>query len=484
MHDNLDLQELRERVDHYQAKHRDIRNQTVFALILTLIILGFIWLQPPTAFNETSYQDFLTMWNLSIALFPLIILIILLFIWLAPRQKLAKERSQRAQKFLHQFLSDGTASDIDDADKSDDSQPQKKDRDNVFMVLLGAVAIASVGDAPWIIIYLLLSAIPFYLLLKYPLRGWKVEDLTAHEKTYVLHEARTRIGFCLGLLVFNLLIVLGLGQFTQQLIFPFSMDSALMVTTLIGVFVLEIYVFNLWYQRATYFKFLFQGRYDDLLDMINFQAKIAGNTLGYWEAVIRQFKGESAEAESLWREFLEMSKDGAHIQTVSIALNNIGYTLMEQYRTEEALTYFEASIRLYPDFTTLYRGLMEYYDQMNIHPDRALELGQFMMSIAQKPRFNLILDFSEWANHLSALAVAYANVGDTLQSRTYLTQSFAIADTRFKSNMASLHNSAGHIESVEGNLDEARKHYEQAMQIDANGLTAKKARKYLAELSN
>ena len=483
MRDNLDLQELRERIEHYKAKHRDIRNKTLFAFIMTFVITGFIWFQPEASSSSQTYIDFLNVWNLSIALFPLIIIMILLIVWLAPRQKLAKERSQRAQKFLTQFLAHESDSDTDEVEESD-NPAEKKDRDNVFTVLVIATIIASVVDASWIIIYLLLSSMPFYLLMKYPIRGWQVKDLTADEKAYVLHEARIRGGFFLGLLVFNLLVVVGLELFIQQLILPFTMDTLLMATTLIGMFVFEIYVFNLWYQRITYFKFLFAGQYDNLLDMINYQAKISGHDLHYWEAIIRQFKGESAEAETLWHELLEMAKDGANIQMVSLALNNIGYTLIAQDRVAESLSYFEASIRLYPDFTTLYRGLMGYYDRMGVHPERALEIGQFMMTITQKPRSNLAFAFSEWANNLSAMAVAYANVGDRIQSRAYLSQAFEIADTRFKSNMAGLHNSAGHIDSVEGNLDEARQHYEQAIEIDPKGVTAMKARKYLAELSS
>ncbi len=480
MHDNLDLQELQERIDHYKSKYRGIRNQTVVAFIGSFIILFFIWFQPDATSNSQTFKDFVNVWNLSIAFSPLIVIIILLFVWLAPRQKVTKERSQRAQKYLTQFL---THDDTDDVDEMS-TQPKKKDRDNVLLILIFATIFASAGSASWVFIYLLLSLIPFYLLIKFPIRGWQVKNITAHEKTLLMQDIRGRVGFWLGMLVLNFFIVVGLDQFTNYLQYTFYMDTVLMVTALITLFVIELYIFNMWYNRAYYFHPLRNGRYDDLLDVINLHTKMEGHKLPFWEAIIRQLKGDSAEAESLWRDVLEMSKDNANIQTVSVALNNIGYTLIAQDRADEALTYFEASIRLYPDFPTLYQGLMGCYSELNIAPERALELGHFMMSLGHKPRFNLGFAFSDWSNTLSAMAVAYANIGNMIESRAYMTQAFEIGDAHFKSYRADLHNIAGYIESVDSNFDVARQHYEQALQIDPNGVTAKTARKYLVRLAS
>lgn len=480
MHDNLDLQELQERIDHYKSKYRGIRNQTVVAFIGSFIILMFIWLQPDISLNSTNYEDFLMMWNLSISFFPLMMIIILLFVWLGPRQKVTKERSQRAQKYLTQFL---RHDDTDDVEESD-AQPEQNGRDKVLLILIFATIFAGAGNASWVFIYLLLFLIPFYLIMKYPIQGWQAENLSADEKKLLMQDIRGRVGFSFGLLVVNFFIVIGLDQLTNYLHYTFYMDMALMVTTLITLFVIELYIFNMWYQRVYYANPLYDGRYDDLLDVIHLHTKMAGHELPYWEAIIRQLKGESAEAEALWYDMLEMSKGNANIQMVSAALNNIGYTLIAQDRADEALTYFEASIRLYPDSPTLYRGLMGCYSELDIAPERALELGLFMMSLGHKPRFNLGYAFSEWANMLSAMAVAYANIGNMIESRAYMTQAFEIGDAQFRSNRADLHNAAGYIESVDSNFDVARQHYEQALQIDPNGVTAKNARKYLASLAS
>ena len=80
MRDNLDLHELRERVEHYKAKQRGIRNKSLVLLVGILVLLIIIWSPADMELARTSFQDYLNIWNISIAFFPLIILFILLFV--------------------------------------------------------------------------------------------------------------------------------------------------------------------------------------------------------------------------------------------------------------------------------------------------------------------------------------------------------------------------------------------------------------------
>lgn len=478
MRDNLDLQELRDRIDQYQAQRRAIRNRSLITLLGTFIILIWIWTQSDVLRTALTDETYNIVWNLSIAVFPIIVGCILLFTWLIPNARVNRERSKRdkhhVDKIFHDMVEDTTEPQL---------LPNRTRTYYIVVVficgLFGSIFIDSSGIITWLMLFGIYIVIHVNPYLKY----LSQDNLEESHKIFILHESGKRAVVAIFWMILNTLLIVITGVFASRLQFTFRMYALLYLSIFVLLVGFELYFIYWLHLRYKHFIPLRNGHYDALYQEVGIISTFSNDAgLIVWRGLIELYMGRMVAAEMTWREALTISCNANDIKTMGTALNNIGHALASQNQVEESLEYFATSILLSPEYPSRYYGLLSYYHKLESDSDRALEVGQFMMSLSRKRRFNLIFDFSQWEKNLASLAIAYANTGDLDKARKLMLQAFDECDTEFKSTVAGLHISAGYIDNLCGKLDEARKHYEQAMQIDPNGATAKQARKYLSEL--
>jgi serine/threonine-protein kinase len=165
----------------------------------------------------------------------------------------------------------------------------------------------------------------------------------------------------------------------------------------------------------------------------------------------------------------------------------LGWTLCESRRSDEALGYFRAAMALRPDAAPTYRGVgaslgrmgrvdeaIGYFQQaLNIAPDYAVAHNDLGSALGGKRRLDEAIDHFREAIRLcpERSAVTHANLGSALQQKGRLDEAidhFQEA-VRLDPQFAWAHNDLGAALYLKGRLDDAINHCQEAIRLDPKG---------------
>jgi tetratricopeptide (TPR) repeat protein len=179
--------------------------------------------------------------------------------------------------------------------------------------------------------------------------------------------------------------------------------------------------------------------------------------------------------------FLEKAYRNSSV--LSVALSNLGHTLIAQRRYVEALPLVEASLRIAPQHGALYRALANLYLYQQAYPDRALEIVGFALDHTPQPQSNFLLQGFQWTALKGNEAQAAALTGRDTRANAALELAFSQTDPTFVPGIASLHLNAGIVRQIQGDFVGARAHFECALQLDPHGAAGQDAERALRDLA-
>lgn len=198
----------------------------------------------------------------------------------------------------------------------------------------------------------------------------------------------------------------------------------------------------------------------------------------FLKGTVLMFAGRSAEAEAALRQSLVGEKSTVH---KSLALVNIGYTLLDERRYNEAKQALEEAIQLRPNGAAAYSTLAEVYLRQGIEPQKALDLLnkgiEFKRTSDRQQTVDLHIFGYLYANRAWALMLLGhpAEADDALdEARKYST-----VDT--KPGAAGVHYRIGRVLLAEKRNPEAAEEFRQARQIDPKGIYARLSEAALRE---
>jgi hypothetical protein len=184
-------------------------------------------------------------------------------------------------------------------------------------------------------------------------------------------------------------------------------------------------------------------------------------------------------AEKTWYETLTEVQNGSSL-IIGASLLNLGCALDGLKRHEEALMLFMAAIRARPQYGNGYQGLVSHYNDLDVEPERTLEVSRIALRYAHKPRTSLLMGLYNWSQLLGEHALALARMQQYDEADATMARAFKETDRHFQPGVAMLHTMAGRIALLKNDLPAAHEAFNMAMQLDPNGEAGARARQLLA----
>jgi tetratricopeptide (TPR) repeat protein len=190
--------------------------------------------------------------------------------------------------------------------------------------------------------------------------------------------------------------------------------------------------------------------------------------------------GKLEEAEAHLRETLTLHlafNDDA--RRVALTNEAIGYTLMERGRYKEAIAYFDACTREWPDRGCAHRAVAEAWLRQGdgvqglSHARRAAEIDRAAKALnAEIHNLNL-------AEALATLAWAVAeSSSDAAQVDRLVEEAVPLCGNRAKPILGQIHYHVGRAYAAVGLAERSTQHLEQAMAVDPRGNFGRLAREF------
>ena len=189
----------------------------------------------------------------------------------------------------------------------------------------------------------------------------------------------------------------------------------------------------------------------------------------FLKGTVLMFAGRSAEAEAALRQSLVGEKSTVH---KSLALVNIGYTLLDERRYNEAKQALEEAIQLRPNGAVAYSTLAEVYLRQGIEPQKALDILnkgiEFKRTSDRQQTVDLHIFGYLYANRAWALVL----LGHPVEADDALDQARKYSAVDTKPGAAGVHYRIGRVLLAEKRNQEAAEEFRQARQIDPKGIYA------------
>ena len=263
-----------------------------------------------------------------------------------------------------------------------------------------------------------------------------------------------------------------------KFLFPsiLSDNTSILVLGLSGVVLLICIVLLIAVVKpsAFYPKGLPDGHYDLALEGALERRKRSNNNIVHIQqhALVLSYAGRYEEAQVVWLEDLELVQNSTSL-ALGILLANLGYVAERLGDHDRALLLYQASISILPESPIPYRLLVNFYQNQRIHPDRALELSQAMISWMPKRINRLVITRMEEGTIYATHALALANMRQLDEANMYIQKAFDVTDAKFIPSYSHLLRKAGHVKLAQGQAGDAMQLFNQAREIDPHGDTAK-----------
>jgi tetratricopeptide (TPR) repeat protein len=218
------------------------------------------------------------------------------------------------------------------------------------------------------------------------------------------------------------------------------------------------------------YKSLKQGEYDlalRRLDRIAWFCKRA--PLLFLKGTVLMFAGRSAEAETTLRASLVGETSVVH---KSLVLVNLGYTLLDESRYNEAKQALEEAIQLRPDGAVAYSTLAEVYLRQGIEPQKALDLLDKGIEHKRNSDRQLTIDLHILGYLYANRAWALVLLGHPAQADEALDEARKYSAVDIKPGAAGVHYRIGRVLLAERRNTEAAEEFRQAREIDPKGICA------------
>jgi tetratricopeptide (TPR) repeat protein len=250
---------------------------------------------------------------------------------------------------------------------------------------------------------------------------------------------------------------------------PFTRSPILILTILIFVFLVVKLVRDAAPFWAAY-PALKRGEYDLALRRLAAIAWFSRRApVLFLKGTVLMFAGRSAEGEGSLRQSLVGEKSPVH---KSLALVNIGYTLLGQGRYNEAKQALEEGIALRPDGAVAYSTLAEVYLRQGIEPQKALDLLDKGIQYKQDSDRQLTVDLHILGYLYANRAWALALLGHPAEADGALDEARKYSAVDIKPGAAGVHYRIGRVLLAEKRNKEAAEEFRQARQTDPKGVYA------------
>lgn len=194
--------------------------------------------------------------------------------------------------------------------------------------------------------------------------------------------------------------------------------------------------------------------------------------------------GRHQEAEQCLRQVLA-APQGKTPQVQSMALDGLGYVLMEQERYEEAIQAFEGAIAILPQVSDPYGGLAELYLRQGVQPQRALELANQALQRKQQSAKSFLVRWlggGEIAALHATQAWALALMERPAEAEQAMAQALSRIDRDDKKTSAALYYRAGQVMRLLDDQAAAVEHLGRARQLDPKGNAGRLAARAMREI--
>ncbi len=226
-----------------------------------------------------------------------------------------------------------------------------------------------------------------------------------------------------------------------------------------------------------------RGDYEGALRRLRFLRSLSPRNAGFlfMQGTVLLMAGRYQDSEQLLRESLTEGRKGA-ADVQSVALENLGFVLLEQERYDEARQAFEGSLAIRADRGGPYDGLAQIELRQAREAARALELVERALEYKRRTLMSRNVDRYVLGEMLADRAWALALLGRHDEARQALDAAFRETDRSFKPMLAGIHYRGGPIARLRGDEAGAREHLERARAIDPHGSYGARAGRLLAEI--
>lgn len=224
---------------------------------------------------------------------------------------------------------------------------------------------------------------------------------------------------------------------------------------------------------------LSRGQYDVALRRLNLVEHLGQRaTVLFLKGTVLMFAGRDQEAEAALRESISREPSSFH---KSLGLVNLGYTLLDRARYDEAREALEESIRLRPDGAVAYSSLAEVYLRQGIQPDKALGLVNRGIEYKCNSETQAGVDPHILGYLFANRAWALALLGRTEDAAEALDEARKYSNVKVKPGAAGVHYRIGRVLLALKQSAEAAQEFRQTRAIDPHGMYARLAEAALRE---
>jgi tetratricopeptide (TPR) repeat protein len=268
------------------------------------------------------------------------------------------------------------------------------------------------------------------------------------------------------------------GALTFDWLAPFTRSPIFIFVILLCVFLFVKLVRD----RAPFwaaYKPLKRGEYDVALRRL---ARIAWFSkrapVFFLRGTVLMFAGRNEEAEAALRQSLAGEESSVH---KSLALVNIGYTLLGERRYNEAKEALEEAIELRPNGAVAYSTLAEVYLSQGIEPQKALDLLNKGLEYKRTADMQQTVDLHIFGYLFANRAWALWLLGHPAEADEALDEARKYCAVDIKPGAAGVHYRLGRVLLAEKRTEEAAEEFRQACQMDPSGIYATRSEAALRE---
>jgi|GEM_PF-3235012 len=170
---------------------------------------------------------------------------------------------------------------------------------------------------------------------------------------------------------------------------------------------------------------------------------------------------------------------------LSVFMMDLSSLLEVMGNLDRAMIAYQARIAMLPENAGSYLGLVNSYNDRRVYPERAIELGEEMMShLSDKPNAGIYTPIYQSLMY-GAYAVALAQAGRSDEAQVYLDKMYANSDEKLQPYYVRSLRSEACVRIAQGKLEEAIQLLNKAIALDPHGHNAKVLRDdldYIASL--
>jgi Tfp pilus assembly protein PilF len=197
------------------------------------------------------------------------------------------------------------------------------------------------------------------------------------------------------------------------------------------------------------------------------------------EGAILLHLGRYGEANERFREALALNRQGKNSHDLSISLNNLAVSFMENKRFDAALPLIEAALNISPTLPNPYNAMANLYLDQGLYPERAIMFCQ--RALKHTPaKTEVGIRSIRLTNYARGLQLA----GSRQEADDALSEALKESVSAWATYLAEVYCGVDEVKQIQGDSNAATHYFKQALTLDPYGSGGRMAERALAEMQS